>query len=190
MLIHVKQNFRNVILGIAAIVYLTAFSTEMTTKSGEEEANKTTSAIGPEDWANYKSWYKVTADEPNTGDPTGFLDAKHKGLKAYRDIFINSVGEATNKGESDFPYPEGTILVKEAFKDKAAWEAQKKPELTIMIKMASGASPETGDWEFVMGGDGKKRGSGTSKWGTFCGSCHINAAATDYNFMNSKTMSD
>jgi len=57
-----------------------------------------------------------------------------------------------------------------------------------MVKMVSGASPETGDWEYVMGADGKKRGSGTSNWGVFCGSCHLNAAATDYNFMNSKTM--
>ena len=51
-------------------------------------------------------------------------------------------------------------------------------------------SPETGGWEFVMGADGKKRGSDTSKWGVFCGSCHLNAASTDYNFMNYKTISE
>jgi len=57
-----------------------------------------------------------------------------------------------------------------------------------MIKMGKGESPETEDWEFVLGADGKKRGSGSFKMGVFCGSCHLNAAATDYNFMNSKTM--
>lgn len=139
---------------------------------------------GNQQWAGYQDWFKVTQKAPNTGDPTGFLTNKHSGIKAYREIYINQVGESVNKGRGPFVYPEGTVVVKEAYKNKKAWEAKKKPVLTIMIKLAKDAAPKTGDWEYVMGASGKKRGSGDSKWGKFCGSCHINAANKDYVFMN------
>jgi len=171
-----SQKFKILVLGIAGIIYLSAF-----TVTGLKNDEQKIREIGPDDWMKYKSWHHVTS-EPNTGDPTGFLAKKHKGLKGHREIFINSVGEAVSKGEADLPYPEGTIVVKAAFKDESAYKAQSKAELTVMIKMAAGASPETADWEFVMGASGDKRGSGTSKWGKFCGDCHINAAATDYVF--------
>ena len=64
------------------------------------------------------------------------------------------------------------------------YDAQKKPELTIMIKQAKGAAPSTGDWLFVMGASGKAKGAGMdTKWGKFCGSCHIFAQAKDFSFM-------
>lgn len=143
-------------------------------------------AAGPEQWKDYRSWYKVTK-VPNTGDPTGFLSKKHRGTKAFREIYMNSVGVSVNKGEADFPYPEGTVVVKEAYKNQADHDAQVKPELTVMVKLAPGTSPTTNDWMFYMGGDGKLSGTGmTTKWGKFCGSCHVNAVATDYTFMTSK----
>lgn len=177
-----KFSWRFLMLALVGVLYLSAFTATQWKKEGNDKK-----MIGSEEWADYKNWYKVTK-EPNTGDPTGFLDKEHRGVKAYRDVFINSIGEATNKGEAEFPYPEGTIIVLEAFKDKGSWEEQKKPELTIMIKLSIATSPETGDWEFVDGASGKNRGSGTSKLGVFCGSCHINAMATDYNFMNYTTI--
>jgi len=68
------------------IFYVTAF---VTIDSGEKTSKK---LIGPDDWSDYKSWYKITT-ETNTGDPTGFLQGKHRGTKAFRDIFINDTGK-------------------------------------------------------------------------------------------------
>jgi len=135
-------------------------------------------------WEQYKSWFKVTP-EPNTGDPTGFLGNVHEGLNAYREIYVNAIGQDVNQGESPFPYPAGSIIVKETFSNLNAYEAQENPDLTIMVKLANGSSPETSDWEYVMGGDGLNRGTGTSGVAVFCHSCHTAAAATDYSFINS-----
>ncbi len=167
------------LLALTAIFGMTAWMKPAPVSSG----------IGPEGWAGYQKWYKVTK-EPNTGDPTGFLQKRHLGNKAYRDIFINSIGEAVNKSMGPYNYPEGTIIVKEAFKNKKAYDAKKKPVLTIMIKLAEGKAPDTGDWEFIMGASGKKRGAGLkTKWGKFCGNCHVYAAGSDYAFINSKFLS-
>lgn len=136
-------------------------------------------------WDGYREWHLVTT-EPNTGDPTGFLTNKHAGKKGYRLVYINDVGKPTNLGETPYPYPEGTVVVKETYANEAKFEARKSPELTIMVKLAPGTAPSTGDWEYYMGGSGKKRGFGDSKWGKFCGSCHFNAAGTDFVFMNKK----
>ena len=117
-----KSRIRYYLLAIVGAFYLTAFTVEWDRNAMEME-------VGPEAWADFKNWYKVTK-KPNTGDPTGFLDGKHMDVSGYRDVYINSAGEATNKGEAAFPYPEGTIIVKEAFKNEKAWNEQKKPELT------------------------------------------------------------
>jgi len=135
-------------------------------------------------WSGYKNWYKATP-EPNTGDPTGFLGNRHEGLNAYRDIYVNSIGEPTNRGQQGFPYSEGTIIVKESFNNRDTYEAQRNPELTIMVKLAQGTSPQTADWEYILGAAGSRRGSGESGQAVFCHSCHTFAAATDYSFINS-----
>ena len=146
----------------------------------------TSPALGPDAsaWQNYLSWYKVTP-EATTGDPTGFLGSVHDGRNAYRVIYINQVGEAVNRGTQGFPYPAGTILVKESFNNQAALDARRNPDLTLMIKLQAGQSPQTGDWEYVMGANGNRRGSGDSGLGQFCFQCHVYAAGTDYNFINS-----
>jgi len=133
-------------------------------------------------WDNYLSWYKVTP-EATTGDPTGFLGGVHTGTRGYRQIYVNSTGEAVNRGSASYPYPEGTILLKESFDNQAALDARSNAELTVMIKLAAGQSPASGDWEYVRP-DGA-RGSGDSGLATFCRDCHLFAAATDYNFINS-----
>jgi hypothetical protein len=140
--------------------------------------------LGPPDssWDNYQSWYKVNS-QPTTGDPTGFLSSVHDGQRGIRNIYVNSAGEAVNRGNQGFPYPQGTILLKESYNNQAALDAGRSPELTIMIKLASGQSPETGDWEYVRP-DGA-RGTGDSGLAAFCRDCHLYAAATDYNFINS-----
>ncbi len=140
-------------------------------------------------WEQYKDWFKVTP-EPNTGDPTGFLGNVHEGLNAYRDVYVNELGRDVNQGEASFPYPAGSILVKETYRNLAAYNAKQNPDLTIMVKLLEGSSPETSDWEYVMGGDGLNRGTGTSGVAVFCHSCHTAAAETDYNFMNKSFLND
>lgn len=143
--------------------------------------------LGPDAsaWDNYLSWYKANP-EPMTGDPTGFLKNVHDGANAYRNVYVNSIGEAVNKGEQGLPYPVGTILAKESFNNMAALEARRSPDMTLMIKLAAGQSPETGDWEYVMGADGNRRGTGDSGLGAFCRDCHLFGASYDYTFINSK----
>ena len=147
----------------------------------------TSDQLGPDStaWSGYKNWYKATA-EPNTGDPTGFLGNRHEGLNAYRDIYVNSVGESVNRGQQEFPYPEGTVIVKESFNNLDAYEAQRNPELTIMVKLAQNTSPQTADWEYIVGAEGSRRGSGESGQAVFCHSCHSFAAETDFSFINSR----
>jgi len=139
-------------------------------------------------WDGYTSWYKITKDGPNTGDPTGFIEKnRHGGEEGYREIYINDIGKEVNLGSAPYKYPEGTIVVKETYKDKATWEKKGKLVLTVMIKQADGTSPETGDWGYVMGAKGKLS-TGTSKWAKFCTKCHVFAASKDYVFMNADFM--
>lgn len=135
-------------------------------------------------WSDYKFWYKANP-APHTGDPTGFLGNVHEGSNAFREIYINSTGEAVNRGASSFPYPVGTVIVKESYGSQAEHASGESPDLTIMVKLAEGSSPDTSDWEYIMGADGTNRGTGTSGLATFCHSCHTAAAATDFSFINS-----
>lgn len=132
-------------------------------------------------WKDYKSWYNVTHEAPNTGDPTGFLDGKHSGTKAYREIYINKKGEATQKMAGNNKYPAGTVVVKEAYKSKEAWEAKKNPVLTVMVKLEAGKAADVGDWEYYMGSAKK---SLFMNFQTFCSKCHVYAQTKDYVFMN------
>jgi Cytochrome P460 len=161
-------------------VYLSSFSMISPDSSIADRVT-----AGPEQWEGYKNWTKITK-EPNTGDPTGFLSKKHGGTKAYRDIFVNAVGAEAYQNQK-FPLPEGTVVVKEAFKNEAAWKSQSKPELTVMVKQATGSNPDTGDWKWYMGASGSDKMSGTgmdTKWGKFCGSCHAYGQQADYTFMS------
>ncbi len=136
-------------------------------------------------WTDYRSWYHVTKESPNTGDPTGFLGGKHGGTKAYREIYINKIGEEGHKASgNENKYAAGTVIVKESFANKAKWEAKSKPVLTVMVKLNPGESPETNDWGYVMGEKGAVS-TGTSKWAKFCNGCHIFAAGKGNAFINS-----
>lgn len=174
-----KSSFGLVLTLVAGLVYLSSFTLVAPTNNEVEVAGL------PDAWKDYKSWTKITK-EPNTGDPTGFLSKKHGGVKAYRDIFVNPIG-ADAYINNQFPLPEGTIVIKEAFKNKAAWEAQSKPEFTVMEKLATGSNPDTGDWKWFMGDSGSEKMSGKgmdTKWGKFCASCHVYGQQADYTFMS------
>ncbi len=140
-------------------------------------------------WDDYTNWYKITNDAPNTGDPTGFIEKKHNGMEAYREIYINDIGKAVNLGSAPYKYPEGTIIVKESYENKKRWQKKGKKLLTVMIKQAEGVSPETDDWGYVDGARGKLS-IRTSKKAKFCSGCHVYAASKDYVFMNSDFIKD
>lgn len=137
------------------------------------------------DLSDYKNWYKITEGNPNTGDPTGFLGGRHKGVEAYREVYVNKVGEEINKGTMPYKYPAGTMIVKEEYKNEAAWKIGKNPSIKLMLKLETGESPETGDWGFASKLNVKKIATGKSSKAKFCSGCHVFVAAQgDYIFMN------
>lgn len=137
-------------------------------------------AIGTADerWAEYRSWTKITEGRVSTGDPTGFVGTVHAGPTGYRDIFVNKIGIATNQGTAPYNYPVGSVLVKEQYKDKAAWEAQGTPDLTIMVKVGASATPDAKNWRYAPGLTAKPEEN------AFCSGCHTAALATDFVFTN------
>lgn len=173
------------VIGTTAILSLQSFNNP--NELGYVAISEETSDLDPR-WDNYKSWYHITKDKPNTGDPTGFLGGKHSGTKAYREIYINEIGEAGHKAAgNENKYAPGTVIVKEAYKNQKSWEAKGKPVLTVMVKLNPGESPETNDWGYVMGESGAVS-TGTSKWAKFCNGCHVFAASKDNAFMNSASL--
>ncbi len=138
------------------------------------------------DYSDYKSWYKITKDGPNTGDITGFLAKRHKGNDGYREVYVNKIGESVNRGTAPYKYPPGTMIVKEEYKDEAAWKKGKNPSIKLMVKLKEGESPETGGWGYASKLNAKKIATGTSGKAKFCGGCHVFVAAKgDFVFMNS-----
>src|SRR5262249_55630266 len=94
------------------------------------------------EWDGDHKWYHLTKGRVITGDPTGFLGNK-EGEKGYREVYVNEAGEEVSKGKSPYLYPEGTVIVREVYADKKAWQAKKTPALTISIKLKKGAAPES-----------------------------------------------
>lgn len=128
-----------------------------------------------ERWADYKSWHKITADKPGTGDPTSLIGNVHMGREGYRDVYVNEAGKAALTGSAPYDFPVGTVVVKEQFKDKAAWEAQKGAGVTVSLKIAEGTGAAT-NWHWA---DSYTSTAGDS---AFCSGCHTAAIASDFVF--------
>jgi hypothetical protein len=131
-----------------------------------------------ERWVDYQSWTKITEGRVSTGDPTGFVGTVHAGPKGYRDIFINDIGIATNQGAGPYKYPIGTVIVKEQYKNKATWEAQDSPGITIMVKVGTSDTPNADNWRWTAGL------TDVPEKNAFCSGCHTIALANDFNFTN------
>ena len=131
-----------------------------------------------ERWSDYSSWTMITKNRVITGDPTGTLGDVHEGLKGYREVYINDVGLAVNQGSSPYRYPVGTVLVKEQYKDKIAWEKKKSPNFTIMVKVSDIDEEEEENWRFSTGLNKK------AVKNTFCFDCHAAALNDDIVFTN------
>ncbi len=129
-------------------------------------------------WADFKTWAKVNGDEVGTGDPTGFLGSVHKGRNGYREIYVNQTGYDVNQSRGPYKYPVGTVIVKEQFDDRAAWESKQPTELTIMLKLRDNGNLDASNWGWVSGYQGKVTNSG------FCSGCHTLARDRDFVFIN------
>lgn len=99
-------------------------------------------------FADYKGWQKVNA-ETITGDMTGMLGGVHEGERGFREVYVNAIGAATSSGAAPLPYPEGTVLVKEAYEEK---DGGKGPfaGLTVMVKRSGTYDPDNGNWEYLL----------------------------------------
>ncbi len=131
-----------------------------------------------ERWADYRNWTKVTEGNPSTGASPA-LGTVHKGPEGYRDVFVNDVGRAMLIGDGPYDFPEGTVVVKEQYDDKAAWEAGTDPDLTVSVKVGDAKGTPKEDWIWAAG---YKDEAGPNE---FCSSCHTAAVSlnqSDYVF--------
>ena len=92
----------------------------------------------PEDVAGYEQWLKLNA-EPippvEGGDP-------HRGTK---NVYVNQTRETiAPNGQQQFPYPDGSIVVKEAFRPNKDYVG-----LIAIMRKVAGIDPEHNDWEFI-----------------------------------------
>jgi len=95
--------------------------------------------------------------------------------KFYISVFVNDKGLETMKKDVPGPFPVGSMIVKQKFR-----EQNKQPELlTMMIKREAGFDPKFGNWEYLVAtGDGKSIfGRGKLEQ---CQGCHVSMAKQDY----------
>ena len=127
----------------------------------------------PADTAGYEGWLKLNA-EPIPPAPGG---DPHRGTK---NVYVNQTREAiAPNGEQQFPYPDGTIVVKEATRPGKDFIGL----IAVMWKEA-GSNPDVGDWRF----EEFLRGAPDADFrlafeGGVCTGCHSGAAATDFVFV-------
>ena len=125
----------------------------------------------PADVTGYNQWLKLNA-EPIP--PTGGGDP-HRGTK---DVYVNQERDVIAPGgRQRFPYPDGSIVVKESRADSGFIRV-----VAIMRKKA-GSNPAGNDWEY----EEYIRRDADSPFpnpisGAFCGGCHSDASNRDYVF--------
>ncbi|MDA3939206.1 MAG: cytochrome P460 family protein [Spirochaetia bacterium] len=133
------------------------------------------------EFSSYASWTKVNG-ETITGDITGFLGAAHERSKGFREIYVNDIGQPVEFGNQAYPFPEGSIIVKESFENNKGSKGDLS-NLTIMVKRESAYSSDYGDWEYIM----TKPDGTISRQGqlSMCIKCHAKSDYKDYTFFDS-----
>lgn len=132
-------------------------------------------------WADYKNWQPLH-DRPITADHTGFLGGLHEGEQGVRRVFVNDIGFPVADGKGPYQYPIGTVIAKEQYPTMAAYEAGKKPGLTVMVKVSNDAANPADNWLWSRGYNRE------AKADSFCSGCHTVAAATDFAFSNATSL--
>ncbi len=146
----------NMLLGIAMVLISCMFFTSCMEEEQLEELVQNAQETGttpepiepeepavalpglPEDVAGYEQWLKLNA-EPippvEGGDP-------HLGTK---NVYVNQTRETiAPNGQQQFPYPDGSIVVKEAFRPNKDYVG-----LIAIMRKVAGIDPEHNDWEFI-----------------------------------------
>lgn len=127
----------------------------------------------PDDTAGYNQWLKLNAQPiPPVlgGDP-------HNGTK---NVYVNQTREKiAPNGQQKFPYPDGTIVVKEATRPGKDFIG-----LVAVMWKEAGSDPAAGDWRF----EEFLRNAPDAEFrlafeGGICIGCHSGAAATDFVFV-------
>lgn len=127
----------------------------------------------PDDIAGYEGWLKLNA-QPIPPVP-GF--DPHRGTK---NVYVNKTREEiAPNGQQQFPYPDGSIVVKDAVRPDKDFIGL----VAIMWKEA-GSNPAVGDWRF----EEYTRNAPDAAFrllaeGAACSGCHAGAAATDFVFV-------
>ena len=127
----------------------------------------------PADTGGYEGWLKLNA-QPIPPAPGG---DPHRGTK---NVYVNQTREViAPNGQQQFPYPDGTIVVKEATRPGKDFIGL----IAVMWKEA-GTNPDAGDWRF----EEFLRGAPDAEFrlafeGGICIGCHSGAAATDFVFV-------
>ena len=127
----------------------------------------------PEDIAGYDQWLKLNA-QPIPPVP-GF--DPHRGTK---NVYVNKTrAEIAPNGQQQFPYPDGSIVVKEATRPDQDFIG-----LVAVMWKEAGSNPAFGDWRF----EEFLRGAPDAEFrlafeGGVCTGCHSGAAATDFVFV-------
>ena len=127
----------------------------------------------PDDIAGYEGWLKLNA-QPIPPAPGG---DPHNGTK---NVYVNQTREViAPNGQQQFPYPDGTIVVKEATRPGKDFIG-----LVAVMWKEAGSNPDAGDWRF---GEFLRNAPDAdfrlAFEGGICIGCHSGVAATDFVFV-------
>ncbi len=126
----------------------------------------------PDDVAGYERWLKLNAEPiPPVagGDP-------HNGDK---NVYVNQTrDDIAPDGEQVFPYPDGSIVVKEATRPNKDYIG-----LIAIMRKKAGSDPDHNDWEFIeyTRNDPDKEFAVIAS-GRICWGCHARVEDIDYVF--------
>lgn len=147
--------------------------TETTEGPGQSEEPVVAPLPGlPDDIAGYTQWLKLNA-EPIPPVPGG---DPHNGTK---NVYVNKTrDDIAPNGEQQFPYPDGSIVVKDANRPGKDYVG-----LIAIMRKKAGVDPDHNDWEFIEyvrnAPDAEFRV--IAKDGV-CWGCHARAEDLDYVF--------
>ena len=126
----------------------------------------------PDYTAGYEKWLKINA-EPIPPVPGG---DPHNGTK---NVYVNQERETiAPDGEQQFPYPDGSIVVKEAVRPNKDYIG-----LIAIMRKKAGTDPDHNDWEFIeyTRNSPDDEFSILARDGT-CWGCHARVEDKDYVF--------
>lgn len=126
----------------------------------------------PDDTAGYDQWLKLNA-EPIPPVPGG---DPHNGTK---NVYVNQERETiAPDGKQQFPYPDGSIVVKEATRPNKDYIG-----LIAIMRKKEGSAPEHNDWEFIeYTRNAPEDDFSVLAQGRICSGCHARVEDIDYVF--------